>query len=63
MPVQQMPARQQPGPEDDTRNLGRLLGRKAPTGDEQERRSKEKQGTALVVNVKSPAQAPHGKYE
>lgn len=40
MPVQQMTACQQPGSEDNTHDLSRLFWRKAPTDDEQERRSK-----------------------
>ena len=63
MPVQQMPTSQQPGSEDDTHDLGRLFGRKSPTDNEQERRSEQQQSPALVVNAKSPAQAPHGQYE
>ena len=63
MPVQQMPTSQQPGSEDDTHDLGRLFGRKSPTDDKQERRSEQQQSPALVVNAKSPAQAPHGQYE
>ena len=63
MPVQQMPARQQPGSENDTHDLGRLFGRKTPTDDEQERSPEQQQGVALVMNPKSPAQAPPGQYE
>ena len=63
MSVQQMPARQQPGSENDTHDLGRLFGRKASTDDEQECRPEQQQGTTLVVNAQSPAQAPHGQYK
>ncbi len=63
MPVQQMTARQQPGSEDNTHDLSRLFGRKAPTDDEQERCPEQQQSAVLVMNPKSPAQAPHGQYE
>lgn len=63
MSVQQMPARQQPSSKNDTHDLGRLFGRKAPPDDEQECRPEQQQSAALVVNTKSPAQAPHGQYK
>jgi len=63
MSIQQMPARQQHGSKNDTYDLGCLFGRKAPPDDEQECRSEQQQSAALVVNAKSPAQAPHGQYK